>query len=61
MSSVRDDAARMAHRYMAVFEMLAGAHEPDHELVIVTFEELIKAEVIFPGPSLYADPLPPEV
>jgi hypothetical protein len=52
----RLDAERMALRYLDVIEMMGGAVEPDVGRVADAFEELLRAEVIFPGPSLYANP-----
>jgi hypothetical protein len=51
----------MAVRFQEVYETLIVDRTVDHDCVVNTFEELLKAEAVFPGPSLYADPLPPEV
>jgi hypothetical protein len=57
----RLDAERMAVRFQEVYETLIVDRVVDHDCVVNTFEELLKAEAVFPGPSLYADPSPPEV
>jgi hypothetical protein len=62
-----DDARRMAERFHYVFQALGDRtvvpEVPFDEVplqykvqLIKTFDELIKAEVVFPGPSLYAEP-----
>lgn len=52
------DAKRLAARFVAVATTLEPDRlwDDDLELVTATFDELLRAEVIFGGPSLYADP-----
>jgi hypothetical protein len=52
----RLDAERMAVRFLEVYETLTVDRVVDHDCVVTAFEELIAAEVVFPGPSLYANP-----
>lgn len=52
----RLDAERMAVRFLDVYEMLTVDRVVDHDAVADTFDELLKAEAVFPGPSLYANP-----
>lgn len=51
----RLDAERMAVRFLEHYEASA-LERLDHGAVSDAFEELLAAEVVFPGPSLYANP-----
>jgi hypothetical protein len=66
---VREDAERVAKRFHEVYEALAPKFDWETQqrsrvawddvnraLMIAVANELIEAEAIFPGPSLYADP-----
>jgi hypothetical protein len=60
---MREDAERIARRLHEVQEILSSPEvlgtrwtrlpEGERELRIAAVEELLRAEVIFPGPSLY--------
>jgi hypothetical protein len=52
----RLDAERLTVRFLEVYEMLTVDRIVDHDGIVDTFEELLRAEVVFPGPSLYANP-----
>jgi hypothetical protein len=60
--TVHPDAQRAAERFIRVYDVVAAqagvpvALSPEQaELVAETIDELIRAEALFPGPSLYAD------
>jgi hypothetical protein len=44
----------VAERYLEIYNLFSVDREPDDELVVDVFEEMLRAEVIFAGPSLYA-------
>lgn len=52
----RLDAERMAVRFQERYELTGVSDRLDHDAVVDVFDELIAAEVVFPGPSLYANP-----
>jgi hypothetical protein len=59
---MHEDAERMARRFHLVRRMLVPALASFDELVprerdllIQTFDELLRADAVFPGPSLYQD------
>ena len=59
---MHDDAERMARRFVEVRGIITGAGKlweimsaDERRLYVETFDELLRAEVFFPGPSLYAD------
>lgn len=54
---MHEDAERLAKRFIEV----ASTIDPDRlwedlDLIEATFDEMLRAEIIFGGPSLYADP-----
>jgi hypothetical protein len=60
--TVHPDAQRAAERFQRVYEVVAAQAQvpvslsPEQaDLVAETLNELIRAEALFPGPSLYAD------
>jgi hypothetical protein len=60
--TVSRDAQRAAERFQRVYEVVAAQAQvpvslsPEQaDLVAETLNELIRAEALFPGPSLYAD------
>lgn len=60
--TVSPDAQRAADRFCRVFDVVAAQADvptslsPEQSaLVAETIDELIRAEALFPGPSLYAD------
>jgi hypothetical protein len=60
---VTEDAKRMARRFHDVFQTIAKHPMAwdevplEHKVQLIkTFDELIKAEAVFPGSSLYAGP-----
>jgi hypothetical protein len=53
------DAERIARRFVDVASALDAKLDTgdlDYELMVMTFDEMLRAELIFGGPSLYADP-----
>ena len=56
---MHEDAERLAVRFVEVAEAVDAKlswRELDHELLRMTFDEMLRAELIFGGPGLYADP-----
>ena len=59
-----DDAKRMAEKFNDVFQAFGSQLVPtmtwdevpfEYKVQLIkTFDELVKSEVVFPGPSLYA-------
>lgn len=56
MADTHEDAERLAQRYCEIRELLSARRGKDpEELVCLVFDEMLKAQLLFPGPSLYAD------
>lgn len=71
MATHREDAERVARRFHDLYEMLAPKYgwetqersrvswedvpDANRELMIAVVDEMLVAELIFPGPSLYAE------
>jgi hypothetical protein len=56
MSGLQDDADRLATRYCEIRDLLDSRQIKDsRDLVRLVFEEMLRAQLLFPGPSLYAD------
>lgn len=50
------DAERIAKRFIETVSTFDGKVSVDYEALTKTFDEMLRAELIFGGPSLYADP-----
>lgn len=56
MDSLHEDAKRMAQRFLSVRAITPMLDLTEEEQIAVVFGELLRAEAIFAGPSLYANP-----
>jgi hypothetical protein len=65
---IHEDSERLARRFHVIVSTLAPRLDMPRQLpweevdwtyrrlLVQTFDEMLRSELIFPGPSLYADP-----